>query len=508
MKKKRLILGSVLLLIGLVIGLTLSARLNVSNDANGQTIKPLTKDEISSFEGFRMEDAVIKVANTAGKAVVSISTEQVRKIGGPGQRGYYFEFPFGDRGNTPFGQDDPFRRFFDDFLGEMPEREYRQTGLGSGVIIDRAGYILTNEHVVAEADKITVTLPDGREFKGEVKGKDSRSDLAVIKIDAHDLPAASLGDSDNVKIGQWVVAIGNPFGFALQNPEPTVTVGVISALHRALGRVSGERDYADLIQTDAAINPGNSGGPLVDLKGEIIGINVAIFSTSGGYQGIGFAIPVNSAKRIISRLIEGKEILYGWLGITVQNLNEDLAKIFGLPDNKGALVTKVLQDSPAQKAGIKESDIILRFENQDIVNVKELLSSVAKAEVGRKVKVVVFRDKKQLTLEVGIGKRPQNLEEQLSAAESVQNWRGIEVEDLVSGKARHFRFKTEEKSGVLVVNVEPRSRAEEAGIKPGDVILEINRTAIRNLADFQAVTKNLKQDALVKTSQGYFVVKE
>ena len=213
----------------------------------------------------------------------------------------------------------------------MPDRDYKQVGLGSGVIIDSSGYILTNQHVIDQADKIKVTLSDGREFKGEIKGQDARSDLAVIKIVAKDLPAVELGNSEKLRIGEWVVAIGNPFGFALEGAEPTVTVGVISALHRSLGKIlSRNRDYTDLLQTDAAINPGNSGGPLVNLKGEVVGINVAIFSTSGGYQGIGFAIPINAAKRIISQLIAGKEVLYGWLGITIQDLTEDMAKYFGL----------------------------------------------------------------------------------------------------------------------------------------------------------------------------------
>jgi serine protease Do len=252
-----------------------------------------------------MEDAVINVANTAGKAVVSISAERTTKVS-TGRR-FVYRSPFGE---SPFGEDEFFRKFFDDFFGQMPEREYKQFGLGSGVIVDPQGYILTNEHVIDGADKIKVTLPDGREFKAELKGEDPRADLAIIKINAHNLPAAAWGDSDNLRIGQWVVAIGNPFGFALQNPEPTVTAGVISALHRSIGKSVGrDRDYNDLIQTDAAINPGNSGGPLVNLKGEIVGINVAIFTTSGGYQGIGFAIPSNAAKRIMSNLIQGKKIL-------------------------------------------------------------------------------------------------------------------------------------------------------------------------------------------------------
>lgn len=455
----------------------------------------------STFEGFRMEDAIINVANTTGKAVVSISTEHTTKI--KGGRRYYFRAPFGE---SPFGEDESFRRFFDDFFGQMPDREYKQMGLGSGVIIDQEGYILTNEHVINDADKITVTLSDGRDFKGEVKGRDERADLAIIKINARNLPVASLGDSDSLKIGQWGVAIGNPFGFAMQNPEPTVTVGVISALHRSLGRISSrDRDYNDLIQTDAAINPGNSGGPLVNLKGEVVGINVAIFSTTGGYEGIGFAIPINTAKRIISRLKEGKKIFYGWLGVTVQDLTPDLAKYFGLSDKNGVLVAKVLENSPAQKAGMKESDAIKQFDNKPVNNVKELLSTVAKTEVGRKVKVVVVREKKELTLEAQVGSRPENLEEAGVSGVSTGNWRGLEVEE-ISPENTH-RFRVEEKKGVVVVNVEPNSPADEAGIMPGDIILAINKQPVRNMSDYENLTKGLKGNAFIKTSRGYFLVK-
>jgi serine protease Do len=301
------------------------------------------------------------------------------------------------------------------------------------------------------------------------------------------------------------VAIGNPFGFVMQNPEPTVTAGVISALHRTLGRgLSGDRDYNDLIQTDAAINPGNSGGPLVNLKGEVVGINVAIFSTSGGYQGVGFAIPINNAKRIISRLIEGKKILYGWLGVTVQDLSDELAKYFGLADKNGVLVAKVLENSPAQKAGIKESDVIKEFDNKAINNVKELLSAVSRAEVGRKVKVVVVREKKELNLNVEIGERPEDLEERISSGVS-SNWRGLEVEELSPENAR--RFSIEEKTGVVVTDVEPNSPADRAGLIPQDVILEINKQAVKNISDYQKITQGVKGDCLVKTARGYFLIK-
>ncbi|MDD5730078.1 MAG: Do family serine endopeptidase [Candidatus Omnitrophica bacterium] len=505
MKTGKIFFGIAFLLIGLAIGLFAAVKLYAANPVQPQSksvqAAPASAG-VSSFEGFKMEDAVINVAATAGKAVVSISTEHTSKI--PQSKSYYFNSPSGQ--GSPFGEEEPFRKFFEDFFGEMPNREYRQMGLGSGVVIDPDGYILTNQHVIEQADKITVTLPDGREFKGEIKGQDMRSDLAIIKINARNLPVAKLGDSDNLKIGQWVVAIGNPFGYALQNPEPTVTAGVISALHRSLGRAaSQDKDYNDLIQTDAAINPGNSGGPLVNLRGEIVGINVAIFSTSGGYQGIGFAIPINSAKRIISKLIEGKKIVYGWLGVTVQDLTEDLARYFGLPNKYGVLVAKIMKDSPAEKGGIKDGDVIIRFDNKTVNNVRELLNIVGKAEIGRKVKVTVIRDKKEADFEVAITERPKEIEES-GLTQEAGIWRGLKVDDLSPVYAG--RFKIEEKEGVVVLDVDPGSPADAAGIMPGDVILEINKQKVKNLSDYQKITAGLKGNVLVRAARGFFIVKE
>lgn len=447
-----------------------------------------------------LEDTFVNVAESVGKAVVSISTESSEKAA---EKIYFKGRP------SPFGEDDFFRKFFEDFFGEMPVPNYRsrRVGIGSGVIIDSEGYILTNEHVVGKADKITVKLSDGREFKGEVKGTDSRSDLAVIKINAKNLPLVKLGDSDTLKIGQWAIAIGNPFGFVLDNPEPTVTVGVISALHRSLGRVFQRgRDYSDLIQTDAAINPGNSGGPLVNLKGEVIGINVALFTTSGGYEGVGFAMPINNAKKIISRLIEGKKIVYGWLGISVQDLDDNLAKYFGLPDKNGVLVAKVLPSGPAQKFGVKESDIIEKFDNKPTNNVKELLSIVGSTESGKKVKMVVIRDKHEANIDIEVGQRPEDVEEQEEEpGESIKAWRGIEVQDLTPNLARKYGLSEEE--GVIVTDVKPNSPADDADINPGDVILEINKTPVKNIADYNKLTAAAKGDVLIKTKRGYIVVK-
>ncbi len=511
MKAKKVFWGITLLFLGLAAGLLSAVQFNSISLAQGQQLPGKSENVSGTLERYRMEDSVINVAGTTGKAVVSLTVEHVTKIGGrPGARRFYFNHPNSDQ--PSLGENDPFSRFFDDFFGELPEREYKQVGVGSGVIIDPQGYILTNQHVVDGADKVSVVLPDGREFKGEVKGQDPRSDLAIVKINAKDLPVAVLGDSDNLKIGQWVVAIGNPFGMAMQNPEPTVTTGVISALHRTLGKNLGRgRDYSDLIQTDAAINPGNSGGPLVNLKGEVVGINVAIFSTSGGYQGVGFAVPSNIAKRIVSRLIEGKKIEYGWMGVTVQDLTEDLTGYFGLSDKSGVLVAGALKDGPAQKAGIKKGDIIRKFDTTVINTVKDLLSVVNKTEVGRKVKVALLRDKKEMVIEVLITARPpdnelQVLREGQEEGEQAGVWRGLEIADLDSREAR--KFKIRETEGVVVVNVSADSPAYSAGVIPGDVILELNRQKVKDAAQFQKITGSIKGDCLVATARGFLVIKE
>jgi len=391
----------------------------------------------------------------------------------------------------------------------MPEREHKQMGLGSGVIIDKKGYILTNEHVIAGADKITVTLPDGREFKGELRGKDPRRDLAVVEIKANNLPVANLGDSDLVQTGEWAVAIGNPFGHLLDSPKPTITAGVVSALHRSLpmGRM-GNKIYVDLIQTDAAINQGNSGGPLCDLNGDVIGINVAIFSTTGGYQGIGFAIPINTAKSIIGDLIKGEEISYGWLGVTVQDINQDIADYFGLGKKQGTLIAGVIEGGPAEKGGLKEGDIVTSFNGKPIRDVKDLLRKVSTTKVGEVVKIGFLRDKKSATLKIKIEKRPTKLTSLKVKEEDSEEdtWRGISVRPITDGIAEQFGI--ENKKGVIVGRLEVNSPAYNAGLREGDIIREINRVPIKDIEGFNNIIKRLKGNALVRTDKGYLVIKE
>ncbi len=391
------------------------------------------------------EDMFVKVAAEVGKSVVSITAVQTETV-------QYAAPSFGE---------DFFRRFFEFPQGprqqEVPkpkERTYRYPVLGSGVIINSEGYILTNEHVIhnADPDKITVKLPDGREFPGKVTGSDPRSDLAVVKIQGKNLPAAKLGDSSKLKVGQWVMAMGNPFGFLLNDPQPTLTVGVVSALNRSLSGTPLGRGkfYEGLIQTDAAINKGNSGGPLVNSQGEVIGINVAIFSTSGGSQGIGFAIPINTARGIIAALSKGKKITYGWLGVSIQNLKPGLAKKFGVsPEQKGALVGGVIENSPADKAGLKQGDIIEEVEGQKINTANELVRVIGLTAVGKKVAVKIIRRGKEQVLTVKIGERPS---EPGGLVNNQDFWRGIRVQELTEELAK--KLDLAKKEGVLVSEVE------------------------------------------------------
>ncbi len=442
-----------------------------------------------------LENDTIKVAEEAGKAVVSI-TAVAKEIIGPQ---FYFGSPYGNQ------EEEILRRFFEDFFGNIPN-EYGRIVLGSGFIIDKDGYILTNAHVVSGAKEIRVTLSDGREFNATLKGKDLRTDLAVIKIEANNLPVAKLGDSNNLKIGQFVMALGNPFGISTEyeNPEPTVTLGVVSALHRHLPAASGRASFEDLIQTDAAINPGNSGGPLVNLKGEVVGVNAAIITRSGGYEGIGFAIPINKAKRILGHLIKGEKVLYGWLGVSIQNLNEDLRSYFVIKEKRGVIVVRVFKDSPADKAGIKEGDLIISFNSQPVNDSRDLVNLVTESEVGKVVPVEILRGGKTIQLNIKIGARPQEIEK-IETVE-ITTFRGMEVENITPYLKQRFRVREDE--GVIIVSIEDNSPAQRAGLEVGDVILKIGDKKVRNKDDFEKAILGIKGKCLVKTNRGYFVLKE
>ncbi|MBF0614839.1 MAG: DegQ family serine endoprotease [Magnetococcales bacterium] len=387
--------------------------------------------------------------------------------------------------NHPF-KNNPFEEFFQPFLDRLPQAEKQTRNLGSGVIIDADGFILTNHHVIDGADEIKVRLTDEREFIAKVIGSDSKTDLALIQIPVKQkLNIARLGDSDALKVGAWVVAIGNPFGL-----EATVTAGIISAK----GRSIGNGPYEDFLQTDAAINPGNSGGPLFDLDGHVIGINTAIFSRSGGYMGIGFAIPVNMAKGIVAQLKSSGQVKRGWLGIGIQLVTPELATALGLDAAKGALISQVHKNGPAADAGIKPGDVIIQFNGQEIHKMRGLPALVAMTPVGSKVPVVILRDGKERTLQVRIDEMPRDEASQASTptAETASKTDplGIKVASLNEEQRRKTRMGDDIR-GVAVVQVDPDSPAGRSGLKNGDVIMDINRNPVENVRDYEQVMDKL-----------------
>ncbi len=398
----------------------------------------------------------VDLAEALGPAVVNVKVTKMQKTEMPDMS----ELPEG-----PFG--DMFKRFF----GDMPRNPQRKMqGQGSGVIINADGTILTNNHVVDGASEIVVTLSDKQEFKAHVLGRDPKTDLAVIKIDGKGpFKAAVLGDSEATRVGEWVLAIGNPFG--LSN---TVTAGIVSAK----GRIIGAGPYDDFIQTDAPINPGNSGGPLINMRGEVIGINTAIMPNG---QGIGFAIPVHTAKALLPELVSKGTVTRGYLGVNIQDVTDDLAASLNLKGTKGALVGQVIEGSPAQKAGVKQGDVITAFAGKEIKDIHELTATVAATPVDREVPLRINRDGKDMTLQVKVGK----LESQEAGAPQTEQtskdkW-GMQFQELTPDLARQLNAKSQ--TGVVVAGVQPGSPAENASIRRGDIILEVNRQPAKSVAD-------------------------
>ncbi len=377
---------------------------------------------------------------------------------------------FGSRdfSGNPFGEDSPFGDFFGPYFQGNRSPAPEQRGVGSGFIMSRDGYILTNNHVVEDADQIKVKLANGKEYNGKIVGRDPKTDLAVVKIDgATDLHPLALGNSDDLKVGSWVVAIGSPFGL-----EQTVTAGIVSAK----GRVIGSGPYDNFIQTDASINPGNSGGPLINTRGEVVGINTAIVAEG---KGIGFAIPVNMAKDIAPQLEEKGHVTRGWLGVSIQEMTPELAKSFGLKDGNGALVAQVISGSPAEKAGIEQGDVILGFDGKTIAESKDLPQIVASTPVGKSVDVKIWRNGKALDQQVKISEMEENVEVHSNADHN--KTLGIAVQNLTPEMARRLRLTSE--TGVVVTRVEPGSPAADAGIQTGDIIREVNRKPVKDAND-------------------------
>jgi serine protease Do len=419
------------------------------------------------------QQVFVSLAEKLMPATVNISTSTAQKK----KLRQVHPFQGDDRFRDFFGED-----FFDKFFDQMPQSEMPSKSLGSGFIIDREGYIITNNHVIEGADEIKVKLSDKEEFDATIVGRDKKTDIALIKIaPPPGLPVVTLGDSDSLKVGEWVMAIGNPFGL-----DQTVTVGIVSAKWRKLGM----GPYEDFIQTDAAINQGNSGGPLFNTRGEVVGVNTAIFSTSGGNIGIGFATPVNLAKSVVKQLKEKGRVVRGWLGVIVQTVTPDLAKSFGLDQKEGALVADIDLKGPAAKAGIKKGDIIIAFNGAPIREMDQLPLLVAQTPVGSKGELTIIRDGKTISKTVEIGEL-QDEDMTAPADEPGSDDMGMELADITEALAR--RYEIEETAGVLVTYVEPNSPAAEAGVRPGDSITQVNRKDIADLEEYNKCVSDARK---------------
>jgi serine protease Do len=412
------------------------------------------------------------LAKRVGPSVVNVSTTQIRKMAQ--------DMP------SPFDQGDPRNDLLERFFGgRIPRGPQRQNGVGSGFIIDHNGTILTNYHVVNNAQKVSVTLSDGKSYDAKVIGKDEKTDIAVIKIDAgRDLPAVTLGDSDRLEVGEWVMAIGNPFGL-----DHTVTSGIVSAK----GRQIGAGPYDNFIQTDASINPGNSGGPLLNLRGEVVGINTAIFSQSGGNIGIGFAIPTNSVKDLLPQLKDKGRVVRGYLGTTVQKITPEIADSLGLKQNAGALVADVVKGGPAEKAGVKAGDIIVEFDRKEIKDSSDLPAAVARLAPGTAAQLKIVREGKQISLPITVGEMKDS---EVVASAGQESELGLTVQPVTPDIAQSLGLERAE--GLVVASVKPGSAADEAGLRSGDVITQVNRRPVKNLADYnREISRNEKSKSVL-----------
>jgi len=423
----------------------------------------------------RSSKAFVNVVKKAKPAVVHIRVEKTTSSPLHGQGGEdIFNHPFFDQFFGPrYRQQRPDR---------PQRREHKQRGQGSGFIISKDGFILTNNHVIEDADVIKVSLSDDREFDARLIGSDPQSDVALLKIeDPANLPVLALGDSDALEVGEWVIAIGNPFGLS-----QTVTVGVVSAK----GRSSvGINQYENFIQTDAAINPGNSGGPLINVHGEVVGINTALFSKTGGYMGIGFAIPINMARSIEDQLQKDGKVTRGWLGVVIQNVDKELAESFGLKEAGGILVSEVQKESPASKAGIQQGDVIIRLNKTVLKDVSDLRNRIALITPESKITLDIVRDGKEKALSVTIGEQPSDFGKgpvPAKGKDSLEDF-GLILQDLTPELADKLGY--EENSGVVISDVQSGSSAAAEGLKPGYLIEEVNRYKVGNLRDLNSVLK-------------------
>ncbi|MDW8343208.1 MAG: DegQ family serine endoprotease [Verrucomicrobiae bacterium] len=479
-------------LVGLALFVATGLLITIGTDRpRSSAPRAVSSESVASLQA--LSDTFAEVAAKVKPSVVTVYSEKIVRLP-------EFRWPFDD--------EFPFRWFFGEPPGRGPQRErqFRQSGMGSGIIVDREGHILTNHHVVEGMDEISVKLANGARYDAELIGSDPKTDLAVLRIKGRvprDLVPAELGDSDALRVGDWVLAIGAPFGY-----EQTVTAGIISAK----GRTGVNRDasrYEDFLQTDAAINPGNSGGPLVNLRGEVVGINTAIATRIGQFAGVGFAIPIRMAQHVMRDLIANGKVTRGYLGIIIQDLTPELAEQFGVSDAKGALVAQVAPESPAQRAGLQVGDVIVRYDGRAVDDVRRLRNMVADTPPGKSVTVEIMRDGKTRRLQVEVGQLPDDETVARRFAPSTPRTSvaaelGLEVEPLTGEKARALGVEGE--SGVLVSEVKPDSAGAAAELAAGDVVTEVDRRPVRTVEEFNAALERARAKGsvllLVKSRQG------
>ncbi len=486
LRSKDVLLYGLFALLFILVGVLIASNLDFSKHSKAvETNQAEPPSKLAQL--FEKESPFVAVAEAVSPAVVNISAEKVVVS-------KYHDF-------FPFPNDEFFRRFFGETPQPQTPRKYKDYSLGSGFIFDKNGYILTNNHVVSGADNITVKLSDGSEYKAKLMGTDSETDIAVIKIeDSKPLPTVELGDSDAMRVGDWVIAIGNPF--PQLGLDRTVTVGVVSAKGRK-GLRFGEGEspaFQNYIQTDAAINPGNSGGPLCDIEGKVIGINAAItnpysFNGMSFNIGIGFAIPINLAKTVLPRLTEGKQVSRGYLGIVPTNITKDLKDALDLPTTEGILVQQVQPNTPAAKAGMKTGDVIVTLNGKKVTDADQFRLQVAEIEPGKTIDLGVLRSGKKMELKVKLGERSKLLaatpqEKPQKQQQEEKDWLGIQVETATEDLASQFGVAYTK--GVIVTRVDQGSIADDSGIQPGDIISEIDRKQILNKEDYTRIIKGLK----------------
>ncbi len=461
------------ILLGMLVGVFLFSDIQITVQPKSGHAENTTQSEppkqLRSLKD--LNDAFVSLAEQTRPSVVTVFTEKTveRRVMNP------FDF---------FGFNQPFKDFFNhpDNPKQPETRKDIRKGLGSGVIVSQDGFILTNNHVIDKADKIFVRTHDDRTLEASVVGADAKTDIAVIKVEENNLKPLEFGNSDDIRVGEWVIAIGSPLG---DNLEQTVTHGIVSAKGRSN---LGLADYEDFIQTDAAINPGNSGGPLVDIDGRLIGINTAIASRTGGFQGIGFAVPSNMAQKVMNSLIKDGKVTRGWLGVTIQDISESMAKGLNLKSTDGAIVGSVVEDSPAEKAGLKTGDVIVELQGERVKNTVSLRNRVASTPPNKTVRLKVLRDGKPKTILVTLGELPSDNEVVAQKDSKIEKLFGFSVASYNSTYAQKYNLKS--KKGLVVVGIDPSSNAYRNGLREGDLILQFNKKEVASLSGFK---KNLKQ---------------